>query len=57
MQDLNKMTVSQLREMAKTLGLSGYEKMKKTEVFALVMNTLNPDGVSDAPAKRRGRPP
>ncbi|MBR6271902.1 MAG: transcription termination factor Rho [Lachnospiraceae bacterium] len=57
MQDLNKMTVSQLREMAKTLGLSGYEKMKKTEVFALVMNTLNPDGVSGAPAKRRGRPP
>lgn len=63
MQDLEKMTVSQLREMAKTLSLTGYEKLKKNEIFDLIMKTLNPDGVAvkandeKKPAGRKpGRP-
>ena len=63
MQDLKTMSVSQLKEMAKTLRLKGYEKMKKKEVFELVNNYLNPDGIEmAAPAekpekKKPGRKP
>ncbi|MBQ0026263.1 MAG: transcription termination factor Rho [Lachnospiraceae bacterium] len=53
MQDLSKMSVANLREVAKSLGLSGYEKMKKPEVYDMVMKKLNPEGVADAaPAEK-----
>lgn len=49
MEDINKMTISKLREMAKSLGLKDYEKLKKAQLLEMVMNTLAP-----APVKTVG---
>ncbi len=66
MQDPSKMSVAELREMAKTLGIKGYEKLKKAEAYRAVMGVLRPEETAapapstaeTAPAKtgRRGRP-
>ncbi|MBQ7248313.1 MAG: transcription termination factor Rho [Lachnospiraceae bacterium] len=60
------MSVAELREMAKTLGIKGYEKLKKAEAYRAVMGVLRPEetaapapsAAETAPAKtgRRGRP-
>jgi len=65
--------VAELREIAKVIGVSGYETMKKTELLETIISGQSPDisslGISGAgaaymmeeapaaPPKKRGRPP
>lgn len=53
MQDPSKMSVAELREMAKTLGVKGYEKLKKAEAYDAVMSILDPGHVQAAAAGAR----
>ena len=39
--------VAELREIAKTFGLKGYEKMKKAELIAALMNDEPAEGLTE----------
>ena len=51
MQDIKKMTVPELKEMAKTLGVKNFEKSKKAELVELVLKKLDPSGKGEVTKK------
>ena len=49
--ELNKKPVSELREIAKALGIEGVEDLKKDELLAKIAGPVEGEGGGDAPAK------
>lgn len=52
-EELKKLTVSQLREMAKERGLTGLSKQRKNELIELILQTTPPDPAAYSPGDQK----